>query len=296
MITKLKPLGILLGALYFHDKYGALKTLYKFFHTLSLDVALGSVILALFVAELLDVPMDKTVAILLFLVVWALYLCDHYLDARFSNKSEQHPRLGIILNNLKIIQALMVIIGIGIIVLLFLSPAAILLPGFVLGIAVVFYFLLFHYFTWGEKLISLKEPLIALIYAFGVCLPAYANLPDFWEASGIILMIFSIALQNLLLFAVSEQDWDKLLEQSSLIGNLGRKNLVGGFYILNFISYPVFYFLTMDFGLTATIMFSGMNLWLAISMLVLMGDDNYWLSRMMGDATFILPALALLFL
>jgi hypothetical protein len=272
-----------------------LKKYYTYFHALSLDVAAGAVVMSMLIARLLETELSSSVYLMLFLVVWGLYLTDHVLDSRNTEKSKEHPRLGIILHNFKVIKWILGMISFSVVVLAFLIPIEVLRLGFVLGVTMIGYFYLFHFSKIAKGLVSLKEPIIALIYAIGVCLPVFSMEASFFEEWELIAMIFLIALQNLLLFAVSERDWDQLLDQSSLIGNLGKKNLVGGFYIVNFLSYPIIYFFTLDFGLLPTVTFLIMNLWMAISFLVLLGDDNYWGSRMMGDATFILPLIFFLF-
>ncbi|NND15102.1 MAG: hypothetical protein HKN89_02110, partial [Eudoraea sp.] len=54
---------------------------YKYIQAFSIDIALGGVLGALFIARYLGVELDYLVVIELFITVWLIYTFDHLVDS-----------------------------------------------------------------------------------------------------------------------------------------------------------------------------------------------------------------------
>ena len=192
---------------------------------LSIDVALGSVCSALFIAKYLNRPVSLLSLFVLALTVWIIYTTDHLLDAHkikgmaASSRHRFHQLHFTGLRN----GVLFAILFAGACV--FFLPNEIILAGCVLALIVGIYLLFHLYFPF------VKEIAVAFLYTAGVCIP---SIQSFGQMSWTIFTaFFFVALMNLMVFAWFSEHEDRVDGISSLVtilgGALSRYLIIGLF-------------------------------------------------------------------
>jgi hypothetical protein len=266
-----------------------LNRVYQYINILSLDVAVGAVVSALFFARLLDVSVETHVLIALALAVWIIYTVDHLRDARAIPTVASTDRHRF---HQKYFRTIVVMVGVvsltGFILILYV-PAAVLRAGLMLGFVVLFYLVLQRYLKF------LKEFFVAMLYTAGVLLPSL-TVRDFHVLPIHVLIFgkfFITALMNLLLFSLFDYKEDRHQQQHSFVTwfgpdstrygiiLLGLINIVTGLRLWHFDSRVALIFISMNVVLLALLFFQR-KLFL----------NNYY--RIVGDAVFFIPALYLL--
>lgn len=192
---------------------------YRLLSNLSIDVACGSVVLALFFADVFRSAIKPHGLAVLFLTVWVIYTTDHLIDSRnvkheaSSNRHQFHQR------HFRTIAVFVVVAVCVIILLLFFVRTPIVLSGMVLAMLVVVYLLI------NQLTSSFKEFLVAMLYTCGVALPAFAVSARIMstESSLFIMEVFLLAWINLLLFSLYDQYRDRRDGFSSFVVIHGEK-------------------------------------------------------------------------
>ncbi|HZI26137.1 MAG TPA: hypothetical protein VFD46_13730, partial [Chryseolinea sp.] len=142
----------------------ALHRFYHYINILSVDIAAGAVVSALFFAKIFDVQIKPYGLIALGLTVWIIYTIDHLRDAKnikHSASTERHRF------HQQYFHALIFCLGLAVLVdavTIFFIRRQVLEWGLILWVAVVVY-LMFQQF-----LRFLKEFFIATLYTSGVLL------------------------------------------------------------------------------------------------------------------------------
>jgi 4-hydroxybenzoate polyprenyltransferase len=259
---------------------------YRLVNLLSLDVALGAMITALFFSKQLLAPVRAYGIAVLGLTVWVIYTTDRLMDVQhlkepaFSERHRFHQKYSKPL--WVAIAAAVLIVGV---LIIFIRPSVIV-GGLILAPIILIYLLL-------QKKLPIKEFTVAVLYTLGVLLPAW---PESWQlimsAAGLIAQLFLIALTNLLLFAWFECDADSKMGQASLATRFGKKTVstlviilfVGGISLsfVGMISNPISWiFLLMWFVLICLFIFHSFF-------------EQYERYRLWGDAIFYLPLIGLI--
>ena len=270
----------------------------RYLPILSLDVAVGSVVGTLFIGEYLGVTVPSTVIIVLFLSVWLIYTLDHLLDVHGAVTEPIFARHRFHWKYSITMWGVWSFTAIALLSLVFRIPRIILVPGLVLAIGVLIYFVSTR---WANpERIFHKEAIAALIYASGVFLPPLVLANELPITVWILFGQFSsLAFLNLLMFALYEHSIDKKEGFRSLVLTIGIQRTTRLFWS---IATLVFFSLAVGF-----ILVKAEADWLIVETIVLLMTLSlmglvHWrtrfyrngLYRILGDAVFLLPAIALL--
>jgi len=262
-------------------------SVYKWINILSLDIVVGALCSCIFFSRVFGVEVLLPEYGVLGITVWILYTLDHLLDAYRIKDKASTQRHHFHQTNFKILSIAVVIGGCLVIILLQMVRSELLYRGAILILLAVLY-LVGH-----RKLRLIKEWLGALLYTAGVALPTFPGRqlspPEIFAVVAFLLTAYN----NLLIFSWFDEDSDRLDKQPSITTSLGAdlvllltKGLVSlasigtGFM---FIYYHAYSFLLL----------TAMNLVLLLIVLLpsyFKQDSRY---RMLGDAVFFLPSIAL---
>lgn len=259
---------------------------YRAVNLVSLDVAGGAVVVALFLSKILQVEPRVQGMLTLGLAVWIIYTIDRLLDVKgmatpASTKRhrfhQQHHR------TLWIITLLAT--GILLSLIFFLRPP-VLVYGFVLGTLVGIYLLIQNRLPW-------KEMMVAVLYTAGVLFPSSSVQVETLSVDQVFAIFFTflIALINLLLFSWFELESDQQDRRWSFVTRWGKRK-----------TEKILFTLFVTTGTLATGMFIAFlsPMWVPLIIMVAIlfilfyypdyfkGDDRY---RLWGDSVFLLPIL-----
>ena len=184
---------------------GKLFRAYRFINILSLDVAAGAVICALFFAKIFDVVILPYGIISLGLTVWTIYTADHLIDARKVKQPASTERHRFHQRYFKTLFGLLVIAAIIDASQLFFIRKTVFVVGLALAFIIVIYFLL------QRNLRFLKELIGALLYTGGVLLIPWSVKNTSYDSAQLILITQFVitALINLLLFSWFDKSQDE---------------------------------------------------------------------------------------
>jgi 4-hydroxybenzoate polyprenyltransferase len=263
--------------------------LYRLFNVLSLDVAAGAVVGALFIAKIYDVIPSITSLISLGITVWIIYTIDRLLDVRdakgevASERHRFHKR-----NQKGLLQWLLFMMMMDF-VLIFFIPTLIMKRGILLAVIVLIYILL------RRQLYFLKELFVALLYTAGIAIPSMPENQVSVEASLPLLALFLIALLNLIIFSWYERENDRNEKQDSLatiVNEMAIRFILVCLFIiaLSISGYLILYsaesFLPQVFFLMIAILF------LIVWQKRFFDRNDYY--RLLGDSIFLLPLIYIL--
>ena len=264
---------------------------YRLINILSIDVAFGAVICALFFAKVAHVQIKPQGLVALGLSVWIIYTLDHLWDAFKVKKEASTYRHRFHQKNFTTIVVLLLLSTVmNVMFILYLRPS-ILYAGCVLGILVLLYLLLSRFYP------VLKEFLVGLLYAAGVAMPAFALLD--YKLPHVLLMLWAQFLcacwMNLLLFSWFDFQRDVTDRRDSLATLFGRpviqKFVVGIFIISVVIALVLLFEKILLPGFILSVM-NGMLLLLLIFHRKLIQRERF---RLIGDAIFFLPLIYVLY-
>src|SRR5690606_14426073 len=268
----------------------ALKT-YRLLNSLSIDVAAGAVICALFLAEILRSRPGTPALIMLGLTVWIIYSADHLLDARRIEREAVTHRHSFYQRHFQVMVAMTVVAIIADGLLAMRIRPAVFQAGLILATPVGIYLVAQRFF------VSIKELLGAILYTGGVGLPAYIFMGERSLAlnQGIFISaFFLVAWANLLLFSYFDYESDMNNTQASFATRWGlqvTRNVIVVVLVLGIGLCA--YLMIADRFLPALILLA-MN----VVLLVLMCYPVYFLQgdrfRFVGDSIFLIPLIAVL--
>jgi len=198
---------------------------YKYIQAFSIDIALGGVIGALFIAKYLGVELDYLVVIELFVTVWLIYTFDHLVDSgsgRYELIAYRHKIHSKHSTSLWGIWSFALIVALS---LLFKIPSATLMAGSILGVFVVMYFVSLKLLEEGN--LYHKEFSAALIYATGIFIGPVSIFEGALSADILILFVEYVLLAaiNLLVFSLYEQLANEKSGFQSLLKTLGIEKI-----------------------------------------------------------------------
>jgi len=272
---------------------------YKYIQAFSIDIALGGVIGALFVAKYLGVELGYLVVIELFVTIWLIYTFDHLIDSgsgRYELVAYRHKIHGKLSTSIWGVWSFALIVALS---LLFKIPSATLMAGSILGVFVVMYFFSLKLLEEGN--LYHKEFSAAFLYTIGIFIGpvsifqgALSN--DIW-----ILFIEYVLLAsvNLLVFSMYEQLANEKSGFQSLLKTLGAEKiriiswtLIAIVILLSVVS--IIWFWESSDILKAQLIILLMAICLLLVFInkgTLIRHERY---RMVGDAIFFLPILYIL--
>lgn len=267
--------------------------LYRLLNTLSIDVALGAVAGAGFLAYTLDVKPAWQDLVCLGLTVWLIYTTDHLMDAKKIKKPAATHRHRFHQVHYNVLLGITVVIGGSIFLLLFMLKQATLAGGAVLAL------LVFLYFLGQPQLGFLKELVAAILYTGGVALPVLSLLEKTLSLFHvfIIMVLATTALANLVLFSWFDYERDQRDNHPSLTRRLGADGTKRFLYFLFLFqvalaAYGLALFLDRAHFMGILLLMNGGLLFIFIKWRWFAVGEKY---RMAGDAIFLFPTLYLLF-
>lgn len=210
-----------------------IKGAYRWCNVLSIDVALGAWACGSMFARHWGVEMPWAWHIVLPLAVWLVYTADHLWDAyQLQNKAVTYRHL-YHYKHLKVLARVGVGLGLFCLVLALFLPLSFWVLGVVLGLFILFHFLMTKYANKTKSAIYLKEWSVGLIYSLGVSVPVM--LWKMEEGRGVqevlsplvflpLLLFFALVIYNLCLFAHFDRENDRQSGQHSWVLAVGEKN------------------------------------------------------------------------
>ena len=267
--------------------FNKLFSYYRVFNWLSLDVALGSVIGALFFLKVFGAEVHLATLLILFLTVWIIYTTDHLMDSSKVSQPSLKARYLLHINwRRPLIFAAATAVLSAITCLFFISPS-LYLPGMTMAILIAVYLVFHEYLSWT------KEWVVAIMYCSGVLLPALANgAVVTTPAFVLVLQYFLVVIANLLLFSYYDHHSDVNLKQFSFVVRFGLPLTI----LLNRWLLGIQVLLFFDQLLKGTFIISalilmGMHLLLFIMYYLRSRLEKNELFRLIGDGVFYLMAL-----
>lgn len=262
-----------------------LSSAYRIINLLSLDVAIGAIITALFFSKQLLAPVRVYGIVALGLTVWVIYTADRLMDVRYLTEPASSERHRFHQKHHKpLCVAIVIIVLIVCALMIFIRPS-VLIGGLILAPVITIYLLV-------QRMLPVKEFTVALLYTLGVFLPAW---PENWQiighASVLISQLFLVALTNLLLFAWFEYDADSKMKQASLATRLGKKT-VSTLLIILFVVGISLSFVAIIYNPISWIF---LLMWLVLVSLFIFHSyfEQHERYRLWGDAIFFLPLIGL---
>jgi hypothetical protein len=261
---------------------------YRLMNILSIDVAAGAIVSALFFARVFEVTITPFGLAALGLSVWIIYTADHLRDARKIQSVASSARHAFHQQYFRVILfALVLAICINCVLIFFIRPN-VLLGGICLMVCVVLYLFFQRRFHF------LKELFVALIYVGGILLPSIVVTARDIGSGEVVLIVsfFLIGLVNLYLFSWFDADKDRLDNLGSFVVKFGvsrTRLLVGILLCLCFFSALLqFAFSEHPGDAIIIILMSAVLLFIAVRRDFFSRQDLY---RLCGDAIFFLPVL-----
>jgi hypothetical protein len=198
--------------------------IWKFFNYANLDVSLGAFCAALTAQKYLHVQLHWTFFWLLSSAIWMVYTLDRLLDIR-KTKPILTPRHHFHSTFQSILQVILCFLfGINIYLALFAAPLDLLIFGLGMVIFSGLHLVLVHQLQHIKSFWVMKEPAIALAYTLGIwAYPALQQKQIFPEQVFIIVLFFQLALGNLMMLAILEENIDKESGFNSWIQNIGTQ-------------------------------------------------------------------------
>jgi hypothetical protein len=270
---------------------------YRYLRILSVDVALGACVIAIFIANYLEVSIPLPSLFTLGICVWLIYTADHLMDA-YSIKHRAHSLRHLYHQKYFKRIVILFILGstLGLISLFFLPPKT-FHWGAILFFGVFIHFIILKLIGFRPSLH--KEFIVAIIYVAGIFLVPLSIYQG--SINNHLLMLFFqfmiLALVNLLLFAMIEETVDKKDRHTSFVQFAGRKTTLYIIWALLLLSavYPIYIFATTSDTneIIYQIIIIAMNITLAVityKRVYFMRRERY---RIYGDAIFLYPLLVL---
>ncbi len=268
----------------------------------SFDVVIGSIMMGLFAARILDVQDSIWWYFILALSVWVMYTTDHLLDAVKGKENSTFERHTMHYRyRKKIIPIWIVAAVLAGIIALYELDLEIVYNGLLLGLVVGAYFLFLFYNRQRHPWLLQKELIIAFIYVGGIWLAPlvwYATVPPI-SILMIVANMILLAWTEGVLVSWFEQNEDLLNHHSSfttLFGKRAAKSFVLILLVLAVIT-AIFCLLFCPIVITLKAAFVVqilMAFTLAILLLFPVRFRQNQLYRYIGEITFWFPGLILL--
>jgi hypothetical protein len=260
---------------------------YNTFSILSIDVAIGAVVGALFFAQCSGISVSFFSLLSLACTVWIIYTADHLLDVVYLNhhaSTERH--LFHQKHSKRLIQWILIIAGLDC-VLLFFLPVDTVLQGLALGCLVALYL------VFQSKLKIAKEFSVALLYVAGVVIPV-SSITVFSKIDFVVLSAyFFLAFINLVFFSFMEKESDLKDNHASIATILSERLIVRMLMTLLIIAVALCFFLYAGYEkrIQSFVLFA---MTFSLSLIIYFRNQLRSRYRMIADAVFLIPIIALL--
>lgn len=255
----------------------------------------GACICSIFLGDFLGIDLHWATVALLGMCVWLIYTFDHLNDARnipHEASTERHRFHQKYLKGLTIACILILLVAAFFV---FVIPLKTLVWGVALSCLVLGYFLLLYLLKLKSS--YHKEITIAILYAGGILLPAVSisEGQSMLDVFVVFIQFTMLAFTNLVAFAAYETDSDERDYSPSLVQVLGvdraiilLKIIVVIQVLLCFVLLGVNHFYVLELVMLAMV--------ISLGSIVFYRQFFYKASlyRLVGDAVFFLPLLALL--
>lgn len=192
--------------------------LYAYLNILSIDIAVGAVISALFFARILNVHLLPYGVASLAITVWIIYTADHLRDALVIETTASSQRHRFHQQHFRQLIIMLVVAVVVDLVLILYARKPVFRWGINLSSIVLIYLVIQRYLKF------LKEVFIAVLYTCGVLLPsvtvteASLHVPHFL----LFTQFACVALINLLIFSWYDYETDLADKQRSFATILGK--------------------------------------------------------------------------
>ncbi len=271
--------------------------IYRYLRILSIDVVFGACISAIFIAKYVQVKLQIAPLITLGICVWLIYTADHLMDA-YHIKHKPHTLRHFYHKKYFKPLVYLFIIGasIGLISLAFI-PGKTIYWGAILLLAVITHFIVLK--LLGIRPSIHKEFLVATIYVSGIFLVPLSIYSGMIDNKLVILYIqyLGIALINLLLFALIEEELDKKDGHTSFVQFAGPVLTLKLIWILIALSsiYPIYVFITSN--ILQHVLYQCILLAMNFTLALIAYKKEHFRQkeryRIYGDAIFLYPAIIL---
>jgi 4-hydroxybenzoate polyprenyltransferase len=259
--------------------------LYRLINILSLDVAAGAVVCALFFAKFFEVSIKPFGLVSLGLTVWIIYTADHLLDAKRVLQPASSERHRFHQQYYKVFIPILIVAILIDAAQIFFIRKPVIVAGIVLAVLVVLYFFVQRY------LVYVKEIFGALLYAGGVLLAPLSLMDEPLTTMHFILMLqFTLtALINLLLFTWFDKEVDQRDKHQSfttIFGEKATQNILSILFILNASLTAIQIKNGIVIPAVILMSMSVILLFILLNKKYFEVNDRY---RLLGDAVFLLP-------
>lgn len=276
-------------------------TVYRIIRIFAIDIAAGAVAGTLLMADLLDIKLNFSYLLILFLATIIIYSGDHLVDGfRKKGRSEKEAHR-LFYRFRKPVVVAMIFLAVFVLRLAFYSLERKMIEfGLILGGFVLVYFLLNAYYQRVEKVIFVKELWICLLYCFAVVggpLVIYGLKPD----SAVLLLLIAfgfMVLSNVLIYSYYEYDTDLRDREKTLATSFGKDSCRIIIYISLALSAGILsssFLVSGEITLYFYLIFLSME---AILLWIILDEKRFSVDGRFGqlaDAVFLLPFLHLLF-
>ncbi len=256
---------------------------------------MGAVSLVFIVSWIRQEEVATPIYLALVVSILSIYNLDHLLDAYRLNESKSSYRHSFYKKYFKMLIIWQAVLAICAVWVLFQLPIQIIIAGGIMSAAIGIYFIFIFNNTY--KIYLLRESIVALGYALSVgVIPFFVSFECLsLEFSGIFFIIFFMALTNLWVFALYEQEIDEGQNHHSIARRIDVARLMmmaKGIIIISIIFIMVFlvihsyYIIGTAFIIVQLIYFS-----LLLYKEIFRKNDFY---RLIGESILILPGLLLL--
>jgi hypothetical protein len=240
---------------------------------LSLDVVFGGVVFANAIGHVFHVTLHPSVLCALACAIWLIYTLDHLVDALRGKSKPTIPRHVFHLENKNILFVFFILVAVFGLGLLVYLPHQVLIYGCILLGIVGLYFLT----IWFFRIFFVKEVFIAVLYACGIFIGSFSalkiiSLPFFLFFFQSII----IALINLLIFSIFEEEKDKKDDQRSWVTHFGLNQTIRHMQSL--------FILELFIAFFGLFWFSGALNYLVFQLILLLMTISLWIIQYFSDS------------
>lgn len=274
-------------------------SIYKYLNILSLDIVFGVISGSIMAQKIFHLPINYSWLIILAISVWTIYTADHLLDSIKLKDSTPAERRLFYRKHFKLLLIIELILVLIVLYLSFkLFEIKLIKAGLIIGLLVVFYFLMVYLFNAKKTLLLQKEMIVALIYTAGIFIAPLSKVYPEIDIYQILIIIsfFLIVWADILLIAIFEFKKDLHDNFTSLPVMIGLKNTARFMKFLLYTAFILIILINLLFPMNATNMISSIILFImGISQIIIYKyrlnfykNDMY---RYVTEAIFFLPIL-----
>jgi 4-hydroxybenzoate polyprenyltransferase len=265
--------------------------LYRYCNYLSIDVAFGAVVCAVFFGQVLNIQHQFSSLASLGLSVWIIYTTDHLIDAKRQKDEASSQRHLFHQKNFRLVAILLASFILIDFLLIFYLHSSVIKCGILMSVMVILYL------TLQQSLGPFKEIVVALLYSAGVLIPSLSLKTTSLSDNELFLLGSFTVTASINLVIFSWYDWmhDLTDNHSSLVTCLGRsltKKILVLLFVLQFTLLTLL--MLNSIYQREVIVLTAMNLPLLILFLFPGKFQSEDLQRFVGDIIFLFPLVYIL--